>query len=53
MKRTITLYTILIEAYLVTKNYTEAFKNYYKVLSIKPDDEHAVKMIEKIKLEMN
>ncbi|WP_303318870.1 hypothetical protein Q4Q34_05295 [Flavivirga abyssicola] len=45
-------YDSLGEAYFVTKNYTEALKNYYKVLSIKPDDEHAVEMIEKIKLEM-
>lgn len=43
-------YDSLGEAYFTSKNYTEALKNYYKVLSLKPDDENAAKMIEKIKL---
>lgn len=42
------VYDSLAEAYFITKNYTEALKNYYKVLSIKPDDENALKMVEKI-----
>ncbi|GAA3595929.1 thioredoxin family protein [Flavivirga amylovorans] len=43
-------YDSLGEACFMIKNYAEALKNYYKVLSIKPDNEHAVKMIEKIRL---
>tara|TARA_R110000868_G_scaffold141147_7_gene357341 strand:- start:4723 stop:5616 length:894 start_codon:yes stop_codon:yes gene_type:complete len=39
------------EAHLKLKNYNEALKNYYKVLSLKPDDENATEMIEKIKKE--
>ncbi len=45
------VYDSLGEAYFVTKNYTEALKSYYKVLSLKPDNKNAIKMIEKIKLE--
>ena len=37
------------EAYFETKNYAMALKNYYKVLSLKPDDDNAIKMIETIK----
>ncbi len=44
------VYDSLGEAYLKLENYTEALKNYYKVLSLKPDDENATEMIEKIKL---
>ncbi len=39
----------LAEAYFEKENYTEALKNYYKVLSLKPDDKNAPEMIEKIK----
>ncbi len=46
------VYDSLGEAYFETKNYTEALKNYYKVLSLKPDDKNAESMIEKVKLEM-
>jgi len=42
------VYDSLGEAYFETKNYTEALKNYYKVLSIKPEDENAKEMIKKI-----
>lgn len=45
------VYDSLGEAKLEVKMYTDALKNYYKVLSIKPDDENAVKMIERIKKE--
>lgn len=43
------VYDSLGEAYLKLENYTEALKNYYKVLSLKPDDKNASEMIEKIK----
>lgn len=43
------VYDSLGEAYYITKNYTKALKNYYKVLSLKPDDENALEMISKIK----
>lgn len=43
------VYDSLAEAYFETENYFEALKNYYKVLSLKPDDENAVEMIDKIK----
>lgn len=46
------VYDSLGEAFYKTKNHSEALKNYYKVLSIKPDDENAMAMIEKIKTEM-
>ena len=46
------VYDSLGEAYYETKNYTEALKNYYKVLSIKPDDKHAKEMIAKIDASM-
>ncbi|GGG38766.1 thioredoxin family protein [Bizionia arctica] len=42
------VYDSLGEAYFISKNNTEALKNYYKVLSLKPDDKNAVEMIEKI-----
>lgn len=43
------VYDSLGEAYYKIKNYSEALKNYYKVLSIKPDDKNAITMIEEIK----
>ncbi|MDO5978452.1 thioredoxin domain-containing protein [Flavivirga spongiicola] len=43
------VYDSLGEAYFKTKNINEALKNYYKVLSLKPDDKNALKMIEAIK----
>ncbi|WP_223032571.1 thioredoxin domain-containing protein [Hanstruepera marina] len=43
------VYDSLGEAYFETKNYDNALKNYYKVLSLKPDDDNAKEMIEKIK----
>lgn len=43
------VYDSLGEAYFETKNYDFALKNYYKVLSLKPDDDNAIKMIDKIK----
>lgn len=39
----------LAEYYFETKNYTQALANYYKVLSLKPDDKNAFEMVEKIK----
>ena len=42
----------LAEAYFVAENYTEALKNYFKVLSIKPEDENALEMVDKIKLNL-
>lgn len=44
------VYDSLGEAYLETENYTDALKNYYKVLSLKPDDKNAKEMIAKIEL---
>lgn len=46
------VYDSLGEAFFETKNYTEALKNYYKVLSLKPDDKNALEMIEKVKVKM-
>ena len=46
------VYDSLGEAYFETKNFTEALKNYYKVLSLKPDDKNAVSMIDNIKSEI-
>ncbi|WP_452227381.1 thioredoxin family protein [Lacinutrix cladophorae] len=46
------VYDSLAEAYFETKNYTEALKNYYKVLSLNPEDKNAPEMIEKIKPKM-
>lgn len=43
------VYDSLGEAYYETKNYMDALKSYYKVLSLKPDDENAAEMIDKIK----
>ena len=43
------VYDSLAEAYFIAKNYSEALKNYYKVLSIIPDDKNALEMVEKIK----
>ncbi|MFV9549834.1 thioredoxin family protein [Algibacter sp. PT7-4] len=45
------VYDSLGEAYYETKNYNEALKNFYKVLSLKPDDKNAIEIIKKIKLE--
>ncbi len=42
------VYDSLGEAYFTLKNYNEALKNYYKVLSIQPDDKNALEMIDKI-----
>ncbi|WP_298556503.1 thioredoxin domain-containing protein [uncultured Algibacter sp.] len=42
------VYDSLGEAQLEAENTNEALKNYYKVLSLKPDNENALKMIEKI-----
>ncbi len=47
------VYDSLGEAYFETKKYTEALKSYYKVLSLKPDDKNALKMIETIKKEQS
>ncbi|MCF7559871.1 thioredoxin family protein [Sabulilitoribacter multivorans] len=44
------VYDSLGEAYYVTKIYSEALKNYYKVLSLNPDDKNALEMVEKVKL---
>ncbi len=41
-------YDSLGEAYFKSKNYTEALKNYYTVLSLKPDYKNAKTMIQKI-----
>ena len=46
------VYDSLGEAYFEIKNFTEALKNYYKVLSLKPDDKNAVSMIDNIKSEI-
>ncbi|MDO6595584.1 thioredoxin family protein [Oceanihabitans sp. 2_MG-2023] len=46
------VYDSLAEAYFETKNHTEALKNYYKVLSLNPEDKNAPEMIEKIKPKM-
>lgn len=42
------VYDSLGEAQLKAGNHSNALKNYYKVLSLKPDDENALEMIEKI-----
>jgi thiol-disulfide isomerase/thioredoxin len=42
------VYDSLGEAYYKSENQSEALKNYYKVLSLKPDDKNALEMIEKI-----
>lgn len=42
------VYDSLGEAFYKSENNIEALKNYYKVLSLKPDDKNAVEMIEKI-----
>ena len=42
------VYDSLAEAYYTTNNYNEAIKNYYKVLSINPDNENAKNMIGKM-----
>lgn len=43
------VYDSLGEAYLKLENYNEALKNYYRLLSLKPDDKNAEEIIEKIK----
>ena len=43
------VYDSLGEAYLEAGNHNEALKNYYKVLSLKPDDKNASEMVETIK----
>jgi len=42
------VYDSLGEAYFESKNYIEALKNYYKVLSLVPNDKHAKKMVAEI-----
>ncbi|WP_336127752.1 thioredoxin family protein [Mesoflavibacter sp. CH_XMU1422-2] len=42
------VYDSLAETYYNTNNYNEAIKNYYKVLSMNPDNENAKNMIEKM-----
>lgn len=42
------VYDSLAEAYYATNNYNEAIKNYYKVLSMNPDNDNAKNMIERI-----
>ncbi|WP_452225669.1 hypothetical protein [Lacinutrix chionoecetis] len=46
------VYDSLAEYYFETKKYTEALANYYKVLSLKPDDKHVLEMVEKVKQAM-
>ncbi|QRM88450.1 hypothetical protein FG167_04165 [Lacinutrix sp. WUR7] len=46
------VYDSLAEAYFETKNYSEALKTYYKVLSIHPEDKNAPEMIAKITSEI-
>lgn len=46
------VYDSLGEAYFVAKNFKDALKNYFKVLSLNPDDKNAIEMIEKIKTVM-
>jgi len=41
------------EAFYVTENYTEALKNYGKVLAIEPQNKNALEMIEKINSNLN
>lgn len=43
------VYDSLGEAYLEVGNHNNALKNYYKVLSLKPDDKNASEMVETIK----
>ncbi|KAB1160368.1 tetratricopeptide repeat protein [Tenacibaculum aiptasiae] len=40
------------EAYYTNKNYEKSLQSYQKVLKLKPNDENAIEMIEKIKKEM-
>ncbi|WP_055447068.1 thioredoxin domain-containing protein [Lacinutrix mariniflava] len=42
------VYDSLAEAFFVAENYNEALKNYYKVLSIMPNDKNALEMVDKI-----
>lgn len=46
------IFDSLAEAYYTIKEYDKALKNYYKVLTLKPNDNNALEMIEKIKTEM-
>ena len=46
------VYDSLAEAYYVSEKYTEALKNYYKVLSLNPDDKNALEMINTITSEL-
>lgn len=43
------VYDSLGEAHFKAENHSEALKNYYKVLSLKPDDENAIAMIDRIR----
>lgn len=47
------VYDSLGEAYYETDNYDDALRNYYKVLSLKPDDENAKEMLVKIQSQIN
>ena len=47
------VYDSLAEVYFEKKNYAEALKIYYKVLSLNPEDKNAPEMIAKIKLKMD
>jgi len=42
------VYNSLAEAYFIIEKYPEALKNYYKVLSLNPEDKNALEMVEKI-----
>lgn len=44
------VYDSLGEAYFESKNYIDALKNYYKVLSLVPHDKHAKKMVAEIEI---
>ena len=47
------VYDSLGEAYYETDNYDDALRNYYKVLSLKPDDENAKEMLVMIQSQIN
>ena len=46
-------YDSLGEAFYESQNYNDALKNYYRVLSLKPDDKNAKRMVEKIESLVN
>ncbi|WP_452229046.1 tetratricopeptide repeat protein [Lacinutrix sp. MEBiC02404] len=47
------VYDSLGEAYFETENYSEALKNYNKVLELKPEDKNALEMMTKVKLKLD